>query len=386
MDGVLYENSITFAILIALSFFALVYNLSTPHIVNSPYFKWQIVLILFFAASLFWAFDFEQGKVILIAYVGRSILMLYIYSYLVVTGNLIHLCKAYIVALIITILHFFLAFGLSGMILVRADSLTVSQGWNANAMGLMCVVALFMMCYIIYSYTKIKNNAVLLAVVFFFLLFILMTGSKTCFFLILGTLMFGYFFKSKKKLLASIIVLFGAVVVYYLIMNVSFLYNIIGERVHNLLIGFSGLDVDDTSNRTNSDNLRYFMLLYGWGLFVEKPILGYGVGNFQALFGEVNDGVRMYAHNNFIELLVNGGIVGTTIYYWLYYKIIKEAARLKNHKYGITCISFMIVLILSEFGQVSYLIFSDQLILIIFMYQFYIQNKEEKRNLEIKSA
>lgn len=372
LDGVLYETDFFFIVLIVLSFIGLIFNLLLcRNILKSIYFKWQNSLILYFALSLLWAFDPVQGKIILIAYIGRAIIMLYIFSYLMRTSNIVYLCKSYIVATLLTILHLFAVFGFSGMIMIRAEAIEITQGWNANALGLMVVTAIFMMFFILYDFKKIKRKKSLFFLSLFFVFFILMTGSKTCFFVLFATFALTCFFNSKQKVLSLISITIGIVVSYYSILNVPFLYNIIGERIESLILGFSSLDSEE---RTVSDNTRFLMLIFGWEKFLEKPWFGYGIGNYQALFGLINNGKRMYAHNNFIEFLVNCGIAGSFIYYWLYGYIIKKAINFNNRHISIACVSFILVLLVSEFGQVTYLVFSNQILLCIFIYIISVDN------------
>lgn len=62
-----------------------------------------------------------------------------------------------------------------------------------------------------------------------------------------------------------------------------------------------------------SDTRRMEMVEYGLGLFKLRPIWGYGLNNFRVLYVG-----RTYSHNNYVELLVSGGLVGLILYYLMY--------------------------------------------------------------------
>ncbi|HML67604.1 MAG TPA: O-antigen ligase family protein [Clostridia bacterium] len=56
---------------------------------------------------------------------------------------------------------------------------------------------------------------------------------------------------------------------------------------------------------------RMSLMQAAWARFQERPITGWGLGCFRLLEGSLG----MYAHNNYLELLVSGGIPMALIYY-----------------------------------------------------------------------
>lgn len=59
-----------------------------------------------------------------------------------------------------------------------------------------------------------------------------------------------------------------------------------------------------------------------WNLFIEKPILGIGVGQFPAL-----SGFEIYPHNGFLSILVELGLVGFLVYAMLVWSVLKRSFR-----------------------------------------------------------
>ena len=66
------------------------------------------------------------------------------------------------------------------------------------------------------------------------------------------------------------------------------------------------------------------MIQYGMDYFKERPLLGHGIENFRYLYAQ-EVGKETYSHNNYIELLVNNGIVGLLLYYSFYISVILKA-------------------------------------------------------------
>ena len=91
----------------------------------------------------------------------------------------------------------------------------------------------------------------------------------------------------------------------------------IGERFANLLSG----------KQDGSDVERVRMMEYGWELFKEKPIQGYGLANFKRLYYYIT-----YSHNNYIELLVSGGVVALVLYYLMH--LVPIAGMLMGRRKG----------------------------------------------------
>lgn len=98
-----------------------------------------------------------------------------------------------------------------------------------------------------------------------------------------------------RTLLAGIALVF----VGYFILRLPY-FSEIRERFLNLITGEQDM----------SDIERNQMVKLGLDLFQEKPVFGYGIGNYAALcFRET------YSHNNYVELLVSGGVIALVMYY-----------------------------------------------------------------------
>lgn len=128
-------------------------------------------------------------------------------------------------------------------------------------------------------------------------------------------------------------------------------FEMINSRIEGMIASFTGQGEVD-----NSAFMRKNMILLGWEQFKKTPFLGIGIGNSGpvVLIGTKYD--NAYLHNNFIELLACGGIIGFLIYYNMYFYIFFNF--FKNWKYktdvSIVCMVLCFCLFIKDYSQVSY--------------------------------
>jgi O-antigen ligase len=134
-----------------------------------------------------------------------------------------------------------------------------------------------------------------------------MTGSrKTLFVLALIPLMWLIQVFSQglsKKNLKKIALLLGIIGIFAISAGPFVWSSFVETATYKRLIqGTAGFD--------DSANIRKEMISDGFDLWQKKPLLGYGISQYR--FESVYD---TYSHNNYIELLVSGGLVALISYY-----------------------------------------------------------------------
>jgi O-antigen ligase len=82
--------------------------------------------------------------------------------------------------------------------------------------------------------------------------------------------------------------------------------------------------VEAVEGKEAAFNARVNMIKTGWRLFLERPVFGYGLDQFALL-----SGFGTYSHNNYIELLISGGVIALALYYSTYMYIISRIWRRK---------------------------------------------------------
>ncbi|HHX70320.1 MAG TPA: O-antigen ligase family protein, partial [Gallicola sp.] len=159
-----------------------------------------------------------------------------------------------------------------------------------------------------------------------------------------------------KFVFYAVIMLF----VFFLILQLPFL-----DYIKSRLISMFNLFVGDQVD--GSTLARKEMIIFGLKQFSKRPILGYGIDNFRILYGEYAR--ETYAHNNFVELLVDLGLIGFLIYYlmyiYLFLKLIPRAFGKNNMSIFILII--LCIMLIMDIGRVSYY---SKIMYIIFTFGF----------------
>lgn len=76
----------------------------------------------------------------------------------------------------------------------------------------------------------------------------------------------------------------------------------------------------------HSAQVRQDMFKLGISIFKDNPIFGIGMGQCSYLYTKYI-GHDCYLHNNYAELLANGGVVGTYLFYRIYLSVIKTKKK-----------------------------------------------------------
>lgn len=177
-----------------------------------------------------------------------------------------------------------------------------------------------------------------------------------------------YGLKHIFKLIAMSIV--TLIIIWIILQNP--LFESINNRMDEFLNLFSSNGKIDGSTQLRADFIEF-----GIDKFLEKPILGHGTSNY-AVINTVRPGY--YSHNNFIEILVNNGILGFIIYYSSYIYILFKLIKLIMKKDNIAIVLFTIIFI-TLIMQVAIVVFYDKLQYIYLMFGFAyidIRTREEK--------
>ena len=175
-----------------------------------------------------------------------------------------------------------------------------------------------------------------------------------------------------KKLRNVIIVLLSLIVGYYIVTKIPFLYNFIGKGLESIL--------QFMDNAAGDESAAGRMTRIQWGLtwFRKCPIYGYGIMNFNYLFSSVEKSTAMIvADNNYIEMLVNFGIIGVTVYYFIFVRsiIFGIVSRFFMQKERIISMGILLAIIIGDFGSSSYIYLHSQLFLLIAILLLYDNNK-----------
>ena len=305
-----------------------------------------IIEILFCMTTVFWRYcDSESSREILSVIMWSSVVVT-IYSLYFYGGS-----------------RFFAM--ASGIIRIGNDYA------NANAIGMWAAISAVLFVYFILGEgMKLKYIAIIMPI-----LLVAFSQSRTAFIeLIIGILLVVFFrYREKKQFLKGVFhIVFAILIIVAVIFFVSRfqVFSGLNERIQSLVDYSQGKSV-----REASVIQRELYIQAGWKQFLKTPILGVGIGNTDQITMIVT-GRSTYLHNNFIELLASGGIIGFGIYYGIIlYLIIKLIPfALKKESFSDACLIVLIVHTIADYGTVSYYTKGTYFILVLCFLQVYINS------------
>ena len=159
--------------------------------------------------------------------------------------------------------------------------------------------------------------------------------------------------KGKKNISVRIlrvlfIVLAFIVSVYFI--SLLPIFSGVNERIESFLNLFSGEGQAD-----NSSIVRNKMVQIGLEEWVHHPIFGVGIdATHVILFQRIS--LDKYLHNNYVELLCGGGVVGFLIYYSMYIYLLIKTIKERTRNYSIFVIGIILIglILITDYGRVSY--------------------------------
>lgn len=306
-----------------------------------------MIFIIFCLMSVFYAIDSEISFIKLRTLILLFVLMFSIINYIDSYEKLFHLMKYFSYS----------GFGASLYILLKSDFSNLTRYGadlgNVNAIGMILCISSTFSLYFFIEDKKFRFIPIFLTNS----IVILMTGSRKSLILLIFSVIILLLSKVKRKNIVNKIniIIFSIIfvmILLYLVFNVPFFYQIIGRRMENLLKFVLG-----KGTLENSINLRFLMIKHGWEWFKERPVLGYGLDNYRILLGK-EIGKYTYSHNNIIELLVDIGIFGTVLYYFIQFNIIKNLYNISKIYNKPLAYSFIAILLGYMFISVA-LIYYD---------------------------
>ena len=265
----------------------------------------------------------------------------------------------------IVCLYMIVRYGLRGILSILSNSSRLTnEVINANSLGMCTAYSLVINLYfIIYDRLKIRDLFMIPA-------FVVLAASgsrKAILIVIAGT--FGVFvlkntdYKRTLRNIARVILISFVVVALIFVLSRLPVFAVITRRMMNLVSLLQG-------NETRSTSDAWIRLAYnalGIQLFKQHPVLGIGIANAN-LYTSAYYGHNHYLHNNYIELLACGGLVGFFIYYsvWIYLLIVFwKSRKYRDRQYDI-CFILLLINVVMDYGLVTYYDKATYLFLLLF--------------------
>jgi O-antigen ligase len=195
---------------------------------------------------------------------------------------------------------------------------------------------------------------------------IILTISKKA--IILAPLMILLSFSIKnlklKNIVIFILLIFVTIkilITYSDIHQLNNLSHLIEKRFEGMIDMINGYGGDASSKE------RAFLLEEGFNIFSNSPIFGIGLNNARYF-------LIKYTHNNYLELLIGVGIIGTILFYSIYIITIKKVYKMPPSMKRRYFFIMILVILLLDMATVTYY---TKPVLFTLLYIYYVAQKEE---------
>ena len=328
--------------------------------------------------TTFWALNgkmsIDSGNTIFRTLMVTSVL----YSFYAVTPNNVRILTKIVMwggYTIVIYTYFFYGFDRI-MSMDEGSSRITNKFNNVNTIGMLAAIAIIIHAY--YSMFEKFSKTIFLAIPALFVIGATQS-RKAIIELVMGVVML-YFFKSirgpKNNLLPIAKFLFAIVTIILLLIYLSKtgLFMGLTERMEGLWASITGEGEVDMSTELRDEYRRI-----GWQNFLENPIFGIGIGNSPIALSR--EGFKhTYTHNNFVEMLCCGGIVGFISYYSIFFYLLSQEMKfLKKDKLANLFLVWVICIVATDWGAVRYYHKDSYFILMIFF--LHVDNMKKKYSI-----
>lgn len=347
----------------------------------TPYIAMNVLFICFVLLSSLWAISSSDS-----ATMARTLTRTFVCAYAVYITyinipelDVTVLLKAVMWAGYIVSLYTLFFYGLDTIIAAGSSSgLRVDNEFaNVNTIGLACALSCVIQINLKYLRPREHLFPSALLMIPSVVVIAATQSRKALVFLIVGTL--GYAFVKAQKSQKSILIK-GFKILFWILILAFILYWIlqldafegIRERMEAMLNAVLGSGKVDHSTVLRN-NLRTLGLTW----FRKYPVGGIGIANPHILANQYY-AFDAYLHDNFVELLCGGGIIGFCLYYAMYVYLFSQLWKYRKvDKQRVAFFALWLMLMLAmNFGMVTYYSKSQNFYLMIhFMNVFDLKRK-----------
>lgn len=310
---------------------------------------WLFILFVIYAGlSLLWAkYDKNQSLSFLLMMIVFIILSCNVFR---TKEDVEFLIKANIWAGVILSIYAPFTYGFNNYINAMISGMRMgSEVGGANTVGICTAMSLVMAL----GYYLFKRNKLYIAAMAPMVFTCFSTGSRMALITVIAGVLimfFIYYNMTNRNKLGSFfkIVFFSIVILvagYYLLKSIP-AFNRLYVRFDELIQVLLGNKASTDGIGTN--RIRTVLINTGLNAFKENPIFGIGYNNGRYLMSGYRGNATYSLHNNFVDILCGGGIIGFTIYYSLFIALIislLKRIKLKSWVAGIALATLILNLI-----------------------------------------
>ena len=285
------------------------------------------------------------------------VLLVLLSSYLIKIEKPIQLLFAIAVGGIALSVYLFSVYGISGVInsLMQEGN---RLGAKINAINsvahalVVCIIAIVGIC-IFYGLKKFLLILIPIGMCF------IATESRTATLsLIVGVLLIIYFHiktinDESTRVSRTIMIIIIIFAIWAIIRNLPVTRNLILKMENSIsIIKGEGSFLKESSTETRLDYINK-----GWQQFLKSPIWGNGIGCAGYAINEEH--FVTYLHNNYMEMLASGGVIGFLLFYAPYFMLFNSFRKrifVLHEKKTLVFVSFTLIIVklIAHFGTVVY--------------------------------
>lgn len=214
--------------------------------------------------------------------------------------------------------------------------------------------AMTVICGFYYLFYRKKHKIFHTLIVSSAFILAMSSGSRKALLLAVCGVLYIVFLKyGIRKFYKTIIVGVALILTFIIVIQLP-MFVTIRERMEGGVLALRGEGGGDASAMARISHIKR-----AWNLFKESPFVGYGADNYRVVSGS-----GTYSHNNFVEILVDFGLVGFFVYYLMF---IVGAKNLKRDTKESSVFLFIVLIsrLVLDFAKVSYF---DKLMWIYFSF------------------
>lgn len=316
------------------------------------YMTFGLLFVIFCTVSYFWADKPSDASVRISTLWQVFLLFLIVYHDFKYREDKGYIFKCMFVAGLILTVYTVALNGLSGIIeQMKAGERLNSDTSNINDIGMNLALTVIIGLYYIIN----KRKFWMIPLIILPFIISVSTASKKVIIMYIIAIMILSYIKGGSNFVIKLFKI-SAVAAVLLLIIVQFsdlpIFNTITERFESMFAIFNGNETHvDASTRE-----RNILMENAWEIFKRNPIIGCGIGNFGYNNATLFGGLYVYAHNNYLELLADVGIIGFFLYYAIYAQIIFGLITgIKNKNMAQTMLFVVFAIrIINEVAMITY--------------------------------
>lgn len=340
--------------------------------------------LLFFLSTKFWAYGHDPESRTMMGVFRCFGIGLAMFLYIDSTEKVLSVLQSFAYASVIMGVAAILTTSPSQYFQAGEEGFGQVIGQQRNGVGAIGA-AMTVICVYLKRYTNFKYGYYMSA---FFAILTILTGSRGSLIqLLLLFILIVIIDKNLFKMLTKGIVFIVSITLILLIIrNVPILYENIWLRFGDLFSTISGQEVADASTQG-----REYYKEIAWNMFLERPILGWGLDGFKVYL--INHPIynghyinAVYSHCNFSELMADLGILGLLIWYVpTFYILIKGYKNRDSHPLAKIMFFWLLTMIILDYARIPWSTHpSSYQYFLVFLAILYMSNESKISQKNIK--